>query len=218
MIGSSVRLLAAIVIAAGAMISFGPPASASTTINVRAGSAGAGTSVGFAAAAIGIRIADETDGGLEIGCNLGSVSGRLNVGSFPAGQLIGSTTGLRQWQNCISFAGLELKVTAAGTWNVSTNWYNPSTGRASLTLSNMRLNVVTSDASNCSFTVRGSEVALFSNASQTLTIKPGTSTLTLATVTPCFGLWLNGDRMSITATFGVTMNFGVDSPLTITSL
>ncbi len=201
-------LLVGTLAGASAVVLSAGPALAATTYTVKAGTTTSGSTT-YSAATTGTtpQIKFTTSTGLNLGCDSGTASGSVKLGSGLSGTALGSITG-STWTNCVGPAGLKLAVTQVGTWNINATGTTSSTGVTAGTISNITANVSDS-AGACKFTVTGTVKAAVTTTAtkQLLKVKP-TQALKVSNVSGCFGQISNGNTASFGATYKIAATAG----------
>ncbi|GAA1887620.1 hypothetical protein [Lapillicoccus jejuensis] len=202
-------LLVGTLAGASAVVLSAGPALAATTYTVKAGTTTSGsTAYSAATTGAGQQIKFTTSKGLNLGCDSGTASGSVKLGSKLSGTGLGTISG-STWTNCIGPAGLKLAVTQVGTWSINAKGTTTATGVTAGTIGNIVANV--GDAAGaCKFTVSGTvKAAVTATATkQLLKVKPTTGALTISNVAGCFGAVANGDTASFAATYKITAAAG----------
>ena len=213
------------VLSAAALVVFGAPAAfAASSYNVTAGSAPAGTVVGYTATTTGaspqVTFTDTTSG-FVLNCVSASAPGTVTVGTNLSGTGIGTVNGPGTiWNTCTGPFGLQLTHTGVGSWGLDATGDTVS-GVTPVSISGVNLHV-SDDGGGCDFDYTGSIDGTYTNGSSngTLTLPGTTSTLTISNVS---GFWCssvnmrNGDSASFKATHQVAADNGAYNPIQITS-
>ena len=212
------------VLSAAALVVFGAPAAfAASSYNVTAGSAPAGTAVGYTATTTGaspqVTFRDTTSGVVR-NCASASAAGTVTVGTILSGTGIGTVDGAGTvWGTCTGAGGLTFTVTSSGIWSLDATGDTVG-GVTPVSISGVNLHV---SGSGCDFDVTGSVDGTYTNGTSygTLTLPGTTSGLTISNVSgglACVFVGAqNGDSASLQATYQVAADIGAYNPIQITS-
>ena len=210
------------VLSAAALVAFGASAAfAASSYNVTAGSAPAGTVVGYTATTTGSSPQvtwKNTTAGTTWNCVSASAPGTIKAGTLLSGTGIGTVNGAGTvWNTCNGPFGLTLTYTGSGSWGLNATG-NTVGGVTPVRISGVNVHV----AGACNFDYTGSIDGTYTNgtSSGTLTLPGTTSGLTISNVSgsTCglFGLG-NGHSASFKATYQVAADNGAYNPIGITS-
>ena len=208
-------------LSAAALVAFGASAAfAASSYNVTAGSAPAGTVVGYTATTTGplpqVTFTNTTSG-FVLNCESASAAGTVTVGTNLSGTRIGTVDGPGTiWATCTGPGGLSLTHTGVGSWNLDATGDTVG-GVTPVSITGVNLHV----SGDCSFDYTGSIDGTYTNGTTDGTLDlPGTSSgLTISNTS--FGCIFigtqNGDVASLQATYQVAADTGAYNPIQITS-
>ena len=213
------------VLSAAALVVFGAPAAfAASSYNVTAGSAPAGTVVGYTATTTGASpqvTFTDTTAGVVLNCASASATGTVTAGTNLSGTGIGTVDGPR-WAltTCTGPFGLTFTHTGVGSWGLDATGDTVG-GVTPVSISGVNVHFA---SGGCDFDYTGSIDGTYTNGPSTGTLDlPGTtSTLTISNVSGSGFLCVfagikNGDRASFEATYQVAADTGAYNPIQITS-
>lgn len=191
----------------------------SQTFTVTAGTASAGTSVGFTArthAPVPAIILNDDTSGMQWTCDSASFVGHITAGAGLPGADIGTVGGEDSWTNCVGPLGWTIFPSAVSTWHVDVDHFNPTNQLSRVVFTSVQLDFPDTNGMGCIFTLTGTESATYSNLNHALVLQAGSSLIT-SNEQGCLGLILDGDTWSLSGRFAVSTNYAPFNPITITS-
>ena len=212
-------------LSAAALVAFGASAAfAASSYNVTAGSAPAGTVVGYTATTTGtlpqVTFTDTTSG-VVYNCASASAPGTVTVGTNLSGTRIGAVNGPGTiWNTCTEPFGLTLFHNGVGSWNLDATGDTVG-GVTPVSISGVNLHV-SDGGGGCDFDYAGSIDGTYTNGPSNGTLSlPGTSSgLRIKNVSGslcAFAGISSGHSASFKATYQVAANTGAYNPIQITS-
>jgi hypothetical protein len=197
------------------------------TVAVTATVIGLGTGPAFAAAtwtitpggtvsgSAGTTTLKDSSTGTTVTCTSSTASGSLKSGSGQSNP-IGTISSIN-FNSCTGPLGITFSASVSGSFPLTANSYNASTGVTSGTISKIH---GTLTSSLCSLVIDGTSGtanngtvnATFTNSSSNLQVLTTGSTLHIYNVSGCFGLVKNGDGATFAGTYAISPKQKVTSP------
>lgn len=202
------RFVKATALAAAALLTLAPAASATTYTVAVGGSTTVGTSA-FTATTSGVEI--NSNYGVPITCSSGTMQGNVERGTTftpPTPSTIATITGTT-WHGCLTptLFNWQFNFTQVGTWNLKAD-SAPVAGVVSGTITNISMQVRSVINDRCEFDVTGTLDYTLDSNTQRLTIDTGTFDLVISKVVGCFGEFIDGDELDLDADYALTTTGG----------
>lgn len=202
------RFVKAAALAAAALITLAPAASANAYTVAVGGSTTVGTNA-YTASTSAIYL--NSDYGVPITCSSGTMQGNVQRGAIvtpPAASTIATITGTT-WSGCLTptLFNWQLNFTQVGTWNLRAT-SAPVNGVVSGRIDNIQMQVRSVINDRCEFDVSGSMAGSFNTNTQTLSINFSSNPLQVYDVVGCWGEFLDGDLLDLDADYAFTTTGG----------
>jgi hypothetical protein len=149
----------------------------------------------------------DTTTGTSLTCTSATAAGVLKNGSYASGNGIGTVAG-STFTSCSGPLGLTFGVKQNAPWSINAVQPDATAGVTDGTITGVD---ATMSGTGCSARVTGGVPGTYTNGTAVLSVNPSAPnptgvTLTISSVSGCFGLIRNGDTATFTASYKVTPN------------